>query len=319
MNLLKSFCIFIFLILCNGNKMDIGKHFHLNPNEGSSLHSTSYLPVVLWHGMGDTCCNPLSMGYIQNFIEAQLQGIYVYSVEVGDDVVDDQFNGFFMNVNDQVDMICQQFAQNSNLTNGFNAIGFSQGSQFLRAYVERCNNPPVHNLISIGGQHQGVYGFPKCPGANETICEWVRELLDIGVYDYFVQSFLVQAEYWQDPLDEQEYLEDCVFLPDINNQGTNKNETYKKNLESLNNFVMVKFTEDTMVQPIESEWFGFYTPGQDKNITPLRESQLYIEDWIGLKTLDENKKLVFLSVVGDHLQFTDTWFNNTIIWGYLFD
>lgn len=23
------------------------------------------LPVVLWHGMGDTCCNPLSIGRIQ--------------------------------------------------------------------------------------------------------------------------------------------------------------------------------------------------------------------------------------------------------------
>lgn len=24
-----------------------------------------------------------------------------------------------------------------------------------RAYVQRCNDPPVHNLISIGGQHMG--------------------------------------------------------------------------------------------------------------------------------------------------------------------
>jgi len=324
MNLYKVISIYLLLANCNGEKISYHElDKYLNPIEGLGEEiqegSNSFLPVVLWHGMGDTCCNPESMGYIQDFIEQQLPGIYVYSVEIGNDPVEDQFAGFFMNVNDQIDYMCQKLAQNSNLTKGFNAIGFSQGSQFLRAYVERCNSPPVYNLISIGGQHQGVYGFPKCPGANETICEYVRELLDIGVYDYFVQSFLVQAEYWQDPFNEAEYLEDCVFLPDINNQGSSKNATYKKNLESLNKFVMVRFTEDTMVQPIESEWFGFYTPGQDKNITPLRESQLYLEDWIGMKTLDEANKLEFLSVVGDHLQFTSTWFNQTIIWGYLFN
>lgn len=31
------------------------------------------------------------------------------------------------------------------------------------------------------------------------------------------------------------------------------NETYKKNLMSLNKFVMVKFLQDTMVDPVDSE------------------------------------------------------------------
>jgi palmitoyl-protein thioesterase len=99
----------------------------------------------------------------------------------------------------------------------------------------------------------GVFGFPKCPGNSSTFCEYVRELLDLGAYIGWIQDFLVQAEYWHDPFNEEEYLSDCVFLPDINNEGQNKNATYKKNIESLNNFVMVKFTEDTMVQPIDSE------------------------------------------------------------------
>lgn len=30
------------------------------------------------------------------------------------------------------------------------------------------------------------------------------------------------------------------------------NETYKTNLQQLKNFVMVKFTKDTVVQPIET-------------------------------------------------------------------
>jgi len=218
-----------------------------------------------------------------------------------------------MNVNDQVSYVYNQISSNTNLTKGFNAIGFSQGSQFLRAFVERYNSPPVHNLISIGGQHQGVYGFPKCPGVNYTLCEWVRTLLNYGAYVSWVQDFLVQAEYWHDPFYEDEYVSDCVFLPDINNEGKNKNQTYKKNLMSLQNFVMVKFTEDTMVIPIESEWFGFYVPGQDKLIQTMQETTLYQEDWIGLKEMDQNKQLSFLSVVGDHLQFTDEWFVQNIV------
>ena len=168
-------------------------------------------------------------------------------------------------------------------------------------------------MISIGGQHQGVYGLPKCIGVNHTVCEYIREMLDIGVYWGWVQDSLVQAEYWHDPFNEQEYIDKCIFLPDINNYGRIKNETYKINLKSLNKFVMVKFLQDSFVQPIESEQFEFYQPGQDKRVVPLRESPLYKEDWLGLQEMDKAGKLVFLESNGDHLRFTEQWFIDNII------
>jgi len=276
----------------------------------------NFRPVVLWHGMGDSCCFPFSMGHIKQVIEKALPGIYVYSIEIGSSIDDDQTNGFFMNVNDQVKFVCKNLSADPNLAMGFNAVGFSQGGQFLRAYIERCNFPPVYNLITFGGQHQGVYGFPKCPAQSSEICEWIRELLAIGAYVGWIQDFLVQAEYWHDPFAEDEYKRYCVFLPDINNENQ-KNSTYKKNLISLNKFVMTKFTKDTMVQPIESEWFGYYKPGSDTQVIPLQETQLYKEDWIGMKTLDEANKLAFLSVDGDHLQFSEPWFLSSIVGPYL--
>ena len=57
-----------------------------------------------------------------------------------------------------------------------------------RAVVQRCSTVKIHNLLSVGGQHQGVYGFPRCPGENETICEAVRKLLNIGAYVGAVQD-----------------------------------------------------------------------------------------------------------------------------------
>lgn len=38
---------------------------------------------------------------------------------------------FSMNTNLQVDEACKQIANDTNLKNGYNAIGFSQGGQFL--------------------------------------------------------------------------------------------------------------------------------------------------------------------------------------------
>ena len=49
----------------------------------------------------------------------------------------------------------------------------------------------------------------------------------------------------------------------------------------------------------------------------VTETRLYKEDWIGLKTMDAAGKLVFLSVPGNHLQFTEKFFKEEIIKIYL--
>ncbi|XP_010789585.1 palmitoyl-protein thioesterase 1-like [Notothenia coriiceps] len=113
------------------------------------------VPLVIWHGMGDSCCNPLSMGAMKKMIEEEISGIYVLSLMIGKNVVQDTENGFFLNVNEQVSMACSQLAQDPQLKGGYNAMGFSQGAQFLRAVAQRCPSPPMKNLISVGGQHQG--------------------------------------------------------------------------------------------------------------------------------------------------------------------
>ena len=279
---------------------------------GGTLADNSTIPVVIWHGMGDSCCNPFSMGSIKSMVEKLIPGIYVRSLMIGDNVIEDTENGFLMNVNTQVDMVCKKLATDDKLKKGYNAMGFSQGGQFLRAVAQRCPYPPMINLISFGGQHQGVFGFPHCPASNSTICEYVRKLLDYGAYISWIQNNIVQAEYWHDPLKEEEYITKSVFLADINQERV-KNSTYKTNLMKLKNFVMVKFLQDTMVIPKESEWFGYYKPGQDKELYTLQESPLYQEDWLGLKEMDTAGKLHFLGADGDHLQFTQEFFETKIL------
>lgn len=54
-------------------------------------------------------------------------------------------------------------------------------------------------------------------------------------------------------------------------------QTYKKNLQQLEALVLVKFENDTMVQPVDSEWFGFYKPNQSVELETLQQSLIYTE------------------------------------------
>lgn len=54
-------------------------------------------------------------------------------------LMQDTENGFFMDVNEQVSMVCAQLAQDPKLKGGYNAMGFSQGAQFL--YVTAVLDP----------------------------------------------------------------------------------------------------------------------------------------------------------------------------------
>lgn len=99
------------------------------------------------------------------------------------------------------------------------------------------------NLISLGGQHQGVYGLPKC-SLTSRLCDYIRRMLNHGAYLWylllslilflqnysgklfhnrfffrFIQESLVQAAFWHDPLNENEYREKNIFLADINNEN----------------------------------------------------------------------------------------------------
>jgi len=273
-------------------------------------------PTVLWHGMGDTCCYSFSMGAVKNSIEAAIPGVYVNSIMIGTDIVEDEMYGFLGSVNNEVSEVCTLLKSDPNLTNGFNAVGFSQGGQFLRAYIERCNDPPVYNFITMGGQHQGVADIPDCTDTNGTICTIVEDLLALGAYNSLVQESVVQAQYFHDPMEPAEYLEYNNFLVDIN-CDSQLNPLYKANFVKLNTLVLVMFEYDTVVVPKESSWFSYYPDGSLNYIVPYNETALYTEDRIGLRTLDAAGKLKFDSCPTDHMQFTLEWFTQHVTTPYL--
>ncbi|KAI9323209.1 palmitoyl-protein thioesterase 1 [Dichotomocladium elegans] len=278
-----------------------------------SIEAKAYLPVVLWHGMGDNCCNPESMGRVVDLIQALLPGTFVHSIRVGENVKEDHDAGFFGQIHSQVEYVCDQLQAIPELAGGFNAIGFSQGGLFFRAYVEQCNRPPVRRLITFGSPHGGVADIPNCMNPNDLTCRLMRSAVRYGVYSSYVQHRVVQAQYYKDPRNRQVYLERNVFLPRLNNELPTKNSTYSDHLSGLDLFAMVRFTEDTMVKPSETAWFWTYNA--DWGLVPLEEQDLYRGDWLGLQKL--GARLQFLECPGQHMEISNAFLEDQIIWPYL--
>eukprot|EP01006_Ploeotia_vitrea_P008536 TRINITY_DN20466_c0_g1_i2.p1 TRINITY_DN20466_c0_g1~~TRINITY_DN20466_c0_g1_i2.p1 ORF type:complete len:202 (+),score=33.33 TRINITY_DN20466_c0_g1_i2:355-960(+) len=174
-----------------------------------------------------------------------------------------------------------------------------------RAFIERYNDPPVHNFVSLAGPMDGVYGVPDlnalCP---DSLCPWLNSLMDDivngGWVSKAVQSHVAFASYWKDPLNYTTYLDTNIFLADINNEKAQKNATYKMHLQSLNTMLLIYAKKDLIVVPRKSPWFNFYKPGEDKIVYPFFETAQYKDDYLGLKEMDHNGKLKFYAADCDH-------------------
>ncbi|TFK90400.1 alpha/beta-hydrolase [Polyporus arcularius HHB13444] len=267
-------------------------------------------PLVIWHGLGDSYASPGMLEFMQ-LIKDMHSGLFIHSVYLNEDLEEDQKAGFFGNVNEQLETVAGQLANVTELSKGFDAIGFSQGGQFLRAYVERYNTPPVNNLITFGSQHMGVSDLPACR-RWDLVCQLARRAARGGVYTEWAQHNLVQAQYYRDPEQLETYLNSSTFLADVNNEvPESHNGTYADNLATLNALVLVLFAADKTVVPKESSWFGSYAPvntssaADEKTIVPMRLQPLYTHDWIGLRTLDESGRVVLETCDGEHMQLTD--------------
>ncbi|POR39254.1 Palmitoyl-protein thioesterase 1 [Tolypocladium paradoxum] len=270
------------------------------------------LPVVIWHGLGDAAGSE-GIQAVGALAEAVHPGTFVHTVALGADASADRSATFFGNVTAQLDAVCAALAAHPILSTApaVDALGFSQGGQFLRAYVERCNVPPVRSLVTFGSQHNGIVEFRACAAAD-WLCRGAMALLRFNTWSAFVQSRLVPAQYFRDPADYQAYqayLDHSNFLADINNERPRKNDTYRRNLAALDNLVMYMFDNDTTVVPRQTSWFGEVN---GTHVTPLRERALYTEDWLGLRELDRKGGLKFRSIAGGHMQIPGQVLNDTM-------
>lgn len=279
-----------------------------------------FLPIVIWHGMGDSCCNKHSVGSLMDSITNVLPGTFVHSINTGSrggSMESDIASSYFGNVNEQIRKVCDELDSIDELRQGYVALGLSQGGQFLRGVAQRCHRSHrngMHTLVTLGSQHQGVNDIPGC---NETSrwCHAMQVLLEKGAFSYWVRDHSIQAQYFKPALPFDEiYLEKSQFLADINNERPEKNTTYARNLGSLSKLVLVQFDKDITVVPKESSHFAFY---DGETLIPMRQSTLYKEDWIGLRSLDESNRLFLEHYDAGHMHISLDWFEKGIILKHL--
>jgi palmitoyl-protein thioesterase len=273
------------------------------------LSTPDPLPLVIWHGLGDQH-DAEGLHSVGDLAKETNPGTFVYYIRIDDDGGNDRTATFFGNLTLQLQKVCDDLSSHPILSTApaINGLGFSQGGQFLRGYVERCNNPPVHNLVTLGSQHNGIAQYQTC-GATDWFCKGWQALLRGNTWSNYVQSHLVPAQYYRSVNEttgeaSEEYLEHSNFLADVNNEREEKNATYAKNLASLENLVMYMFEDDVTVIPKESGWFA-QVNATSEEVTWLKDRTIYKEDWIGLKKLDEKGGLRFDTMPGGHMTLGD--------------
>src|ERR1700733_4614471 len=163
----------------------------------SSADDDTPLPLVIWHGLGDRFDND-GLKDVATLANEVNPGTYVHIIKLADDGGSDRTASFFGNVTEQVEQVCEQLASDPILSTApaIDALGFSQGGQFLRGYVERCNNPPVRNLVTFGSQHNGIAEFQAC-APTDWLCKGAMALLRVNTWSNYVQSRLVPAQYYR--------------------------------------------------------------------------------------------------------------------------
>ena len=316
-------------------------------------------PVVLWHGMGDACCEKRSLGPVVQRVkkklgaDARVESLVVAS---GQDVDDDAstfaqvYSSFFGNALEQVDAVCAYLSSKYG-TEPLNLVGFSQGGQLLRALVQRCDTIGVHNLITLGAQHQGVMTIPGCTDDTHTpsgrtssggsegsmssddvvatatatsaagsrggswgLCAAMQRLVGIGAYTPVVQTRSIQAQYFKDPYKLEAYTARNIFLADINNERDGKEPDlhYAERLGRVNQLVMFRFDNDTTVVPRDSAWFSFFN---GTALVPMEETGAY--DALDLRALNEQGKIARLHSPFAHMAFSLNWFESSVIEPFL--
>lgn len=256
--------------------------------------SLAAYPVAIFHGIGDACENR-GMREITEYFSSQLGGVYAKCIESAGGV-----NDWFTSFISQAKKSCEEIKKDENFQGDFSVVGISQGSLLARYVIESCDMPGrVKRYVSIGGPQMGVAKFPHCD--KGIFCSILNKLVDSAIYSTLVQSYIGPSGYFKNNKNYSKYLSHSTFLPELNNEKEEKDSNKKDRFSALEQIVLIKFSKDTMILPKETAWFQFVD--EKSQLVELKDSDFYINDYIGVKKLVEENKINFVELEGNHLNF----------------
>ncbi|KAF2154398.1 alpha/beta-hydrolase [Myriangium duriaei CBS 260.36] len=285
--------------------------FLLPATLATPVPSSSPLPVIIWHGLGDHFDNQ-GLSDVADLIKEVHPGTHTHIIALADDGAGDQRASFFGNVTAQSDIVCEQLSADpllSGKTGRIDALGFSQGGLFLRGLTERCPGISVRSLVTFGSPHNGIAELARC-GTWDLLCKGAVGAVGANRWSEWVQSNVVPAQYFRERdevtgLAGEDYLEYSGWLADVNNERSVKDGKYAERLARLDTFALYAFEKDTTLLPKETAWFADVNATTGA-VTDLKDRLLYDQDWLGLKKLDQRGALVFRTVENArHMQLSD--------------
>eukprot|EP00057_Strongylocentrotus_purpuratus_P011762 XP_011666236.1 PREDICTED: lysosomal thioesterase PPT2-A isoform X2 [Strongylocentrotus purpuratus] len=255
--------------------------------------TNGYKPVIIIHGMLD---GAPEMHFMHDMIIKAHPGTNItipkaYSYKRSLEHLWDQVPAYKKAIQDVI----------NESPDGVNMVCYSQGGLMCRAIIEKLDNHNVENLILLSSPQMGQFGVPYMPNLHTS---YVPELPSTRTevyricYDLRAIGQLISVcEYWNDPYHQPEYLRSSDFLAVINNQSAHsESQQWRKNFLRLKNVVMIGGPDDGVITPWQSSHFATYD--KNLNITEMKDQEVYLKDYFGLKTLDARGGLHTYGIAG---------------------
>ena len=262
-------------------------------------------PIAVFHGFVDMCVF-WNQTVLISLLKRALDTENVYCLEIGNGF----FDSFTKPIAEQGRMACEQLNNLKVFHQDITLIGVSQGNLIARDVIQRCEFPgQVTQYISVAGPHMGVSIISKFVCGE--LCNQVSHKIMSYLYTTRLREFLSVGGFYRNMYDYDSTAPD-QYLKDLNNEMPSKNAKYKEKFLKLKSLVLIKNKEDTIVIPNESSWFETFDSTGDR-IVALKDSRFYQDDYLGLRQLDEEGKVSYIEMKGDHLDYTEEQVNENIV------
>lgn len=253
--------------------------------------TTGYKPVILVHGLLD---GPGQFSTLINFISKSHPGTRTITIDLYND--EESLQPLWKQVEGFTKAI-HPIMQSS--PDGVHLICYSQGGMICRGLLATIDDHNVHSAIFLSAPMAGQYGGISSEYWWSGI---PKKMLYLFCYTAIGQMVSV-CNYWNDPYHQKLFLRGNTYLALLNGDRPHGNiTTWKKNFLRIKKLVLIGGRDDGLISPWQSSIFSFY---DDKGtVVDMRNTDWYLKDVFGLKTLEQRRDLEQCVVDGvEHTQW----------------
>ena len=267
------------------------------------IQISSPMPIAIFHGFLQSCSED-ALKYLEEFIHVKTT-YYSRCIESGGGMVD--FTSSFI---DQAKRACDIISSDSHFDNDFAIVSISQGGIIARYIIEKCQmKGRVKRFVSIGGPLAGTHQLPHC--LRGVTCHIMNSFADWLCYKGYFQKNMGPSGYFRVSNHLDKFNKSKSVLLDVNNQGETFDENAKIRFSQLDILVLIQYKRDTMITPGESSYFNELD--EKHNLVDMKDTEIYKNDLFGLKTLDEQGKIIKYLIDDKHCYYGWEDINNYVI------